>query len=146
MDSPTFWPGFLRSWALIKVLLPTFFCLVLPFPKAYDTTPLPQNPGRRKIWQKIHFLGSSASGSKPPAKNYLRGVKGALKILRWSIQWVKKCFAVTHRHTKTNRGNSFCICVRGKEGNYKPYKISTSSLFEGLRKAGTERTRRKASV
>ena len=35
-----------------------FFALLSPFPKRYDTTPLPQYPGRRYIWQKTHFSGS----------------------------------------------------------------------------------------
>ena len=33
-----------------------FICLILSFPKRYEATPLPPNPGRRYIWQKTHFF------------------------------------------------------------------------------------------
>ena len=42
---------------IVKSLLPTFFYLLLPFPKRCDMTPLPQNLGRRWFGRKVHFLG-----------------------------------------------------------------------------------------
>ena len=42
-----FGPIFSSRGPKFKIMLPTFFCLVVWIPKRYDTTPSLQNPGRR---------------------------------------------------------------------------------------------------
>ena len=75
-----------------------FVCLVVPIPKRCNTTPLPQNPWR----QKPTFLGPWSP--RHPPKNYLQGVKWALKILRQSVQGFKSygTFSKWHIDTQTD--------------------------------------------
>ena len=89
--SPSYRPRFLGLWAKTQNSVPIIFHLILHFPKRYGTTPVPQNSGRIYIWQKTPFSGRRAWprglwGPNHLPKNYLQGVKWALKILRRSAQ------------------------------------------------------------
>ena len=88
-------------------------------------------------------LTKGPQGPNHLPKIYLLRFKWALKISRRSIQRVKSYGTVlwqqtdtqAHEHTKTNHPTTtkeFFQYMWGveKEGNYKPYKISTSLLHD----------------
>ena len=75
LASPAFRPRFLGRQAENQNSAPNILLALLSLFRKGVTTPLPQDPGRRLIWQKLPFLGSGpdprAPGSRAPAQNLL---------------------------------------------------------------------------